>query len=394
MVSVAEAERIILEHLFNPSVEFVPLTSAHGRILAEEIAADRDLPPFHRATMDGIAIAFDQYQTGQREFAIGGVQAAGQPKQKLTDSAFCFEIMTGAPLPDGADTVIPYEHLSINEKLVTVLEAVSKGQNIHRQGSDAQKGALLLSKGFRISPAEVALLASVGKTTVAVYKNPTAAIVSTGDELVDVGETPLPHQIRKSNSYALAAALAETGCDARVFHLADDKTELEEKIKSLLENYELIILSGGVSKGKFDFVPQVLESLGVKKMFHQVSQRPGKPMWFGQSPRNTVFALPGNPVSTFMCFHRYVKPWLLKSLRTEVLKQSAVLATDFSFAPSLTYFLQVKIKNESGQLMAYPAAGGGSGDFANLKDVDGFLELPLDRSEFNTGETFPLISFR
>jgi molybdopterin molybdotransferase len=394
MVSVAEAEKIILDHLYTPVAEPEALASANGKVLAEEIRADRDLPPFHRATMDGIAISFDRFESGQREFAIGGVQAAGQSQQSLADKAKCFEIMTGAPLPEGTDVVIPYEHLSLNNKIAMVLEPAVKGQNIHRQGSDAKKDDLLLSKGFRISPAEIALLASVGKTKVSVYKNPTAAIISTGDELVDVGETPLPHQIRKSNSYALAASLAETGCSSDVFHLADDKTELEEKIKGLLKNYELIILSGGVSKGKFDFVPQVLESLGVKKLFHQVSQRPGKPMWFGQSEKNTVFALPGNPVSTFMCFHCYVKPWLAKSLGSEIRKQTAVLAADFSFAPKLTYFLQVKIVNESGKLMAHPAAGGGSGDFANLKEVDGFLELPADRSEFNKGEFFPFYGFR
>lgn len=394
MVSVAEAERIILDHLFDPVVEFVALSSSLGRILAEEIAADRDLPPFHRATMDGIAISFARYESGKREFAISGVQAAGQPQQLLSDTATCFEIMTGAPLPEGADAVIPYEHISIKNQAATVLEPVIKGQNIHRQGSDAQKGALLLSKGYRISPAEVALLASVGKTTVAVFKNPTIAIVSTGDELVDVTDTPLPHQIRKSNSYALAASLAEMGCAASIFHLADNLATLEEKIKEMLEDFDLILLSGGVSKGKFDFVPSVLESLGVNKLFHQVSQRPGKPMWFGRSQKNTVFALPGNPVSTFMCFHRYVKPWLLKSLGTRLQQQSAILATDFSFPPKLTYFLQVKIANENGKLMAYPDAGGGSGDFANLKEVDGFLELPADRSTFANGEVSPFIPFR
>ena len=186
--------------------------------------------------------------------------------------------------------------------------------------------------------------------------------------------------------------------DLRLAVLIDADNIPYRNVKGMLEEiltkYELIILSGGVSKGKFDFIPQVLESLRVKKLFHQVSQRPGKPMWFGQSQRNTVFGLPGNPVSTFMCFHRYVKPWLTKSLGNEIKKQSAQLAEDYSFSPSLTYFLQVKIQNENGKLIAYPLSGGGSGDFANLKDVDGFLELPLHESKFQKGESFPLILFR
>jgi molybdopterin molybdotransferase len=219
-------------------------------------------------------------------------------------------------------------------------------------------------------------------------------VIATGDELVDVDKKPLPHQIRKSNSHALAAALHQLGCQADLFHLVDDPKILEEKVGMILNKYELIILSGGVSKGKFDFVPQVLASLGVQKLFHQVNQRPGKPMWFGRSEKNIVFALPGNPVSTFMCFYRYVKPWLMKSLGSEERPQLAVLAEDFTFTPDLTYFLQVKIQNENGKLMAYPIAGGGSGDFANLKEVDGFLELPLERSTFQAGESFPLILFR
>jgi len=394
MVSVEEAEKIILSHLFKPAEEKVSLERANGQTLAEEINADRDLPPFNRATMDGVVIAFKSFENGQREFLIEGIQAAGQPQQTLIDHAKCFEIMTGAPLPKGTDSVIQYESIVIENKVAKVSGSVEKNQNVHRQGSDAKQGEVLLSRGFKISPAEVAMLASVGKSEVSVIKYPTAAVISTGDELVEVHRTPLPHQIRKSNSYMLAAALDELGCKADLFHLIDDEKEIKEKLAAILSKYELIILSGGVSKGKFDFIPQALESLHVKKLFHQVSQRPGKPMWFGQSEKNTVFGLPGNPVSTFACFHRYVKPWLTKSFGNQRQKQSAILAEDYSFTPKLSYFLQVKIQNENGKLMAYPFSGGGSGDFANLKDVDGFLELPLNQSEFQKGESFPLILFR
>ena len=394
MVSVAEAEKIILNHLFTPTTERVSLERCSGKVLAEEIKADRDLPPFNRATMDGIAILFKSFEAGQHEFLIEGIQAAGQPQQTLTNGNQCIEIMTGAPLPNGTDTVIPYENIAIENKRAKISDSIFKGQNVHQQGSDARQNERLLSPGFEISPAEVALMASVGKSEVNVFNNPFAAVISTGDELVDVDQQPLRHQIRKSNSYALVAALHELGCEADVFHLGDNEKELKAALEVILNKYKLVILSGGVSKGKFDFVPLVLESLGVKKLFHQVSQRPGKPLWFGRSEKTTVFALPGSPVSTFMCFHRYVKPWLAKSLGNKAKTPSAILANDFTFTPALTYFLQVKIQNENGKLMAYPAAGGGSGDFANLKDVDGFLELPLERSEFQKGESFPLILFR
>jgi molybdopterin molybdotransferase len=394
MVSVAEAEKIILKNLFIPKTERVSIEYANGKVLAEGVKSDRDLPPFDRATMDGIAISFEGIKNKQTEFPIEGVQAAGQIQQFLVDKKKCFEIMTGAPLPVGTDSVIPYENILIESRIAKLTRPVERNQNVHHQGSDAKHGEILLSPGFKISPAEVALLASVGKSDVQVFKNPEAAIISTGNELVNVDRIPLPHQIRKSNSYMLAAALEESGCGADLFHFIDDEREIKEKLKEILIKYELILLSGGVSKGKFDFVPQVLESLNVKKLFHQISQRPGKPMWFGHSQNNAVFALPGNPVSTFMCFHRYVKPWLAKSLGCEIERQSALLAEDYSFPPSLTYFLQVKIQNENGKLMAYPITGGGSGDFANLKDVDGFLELPRERSEFQKGESFSLILFR
>lgn len=395
MVSVSEAEKIILNHLFKPLIEKISLVQADDRILAEEIKADRDLPPFNRATMDGIAIAYKTFEQGQRQYEIENIQAAGRPQQKLIDPKKCFEIMTGAPLPEGADTVIPYESISIENKSAIVSAAqASKLMNVHLLGSDAKQNGPLLTKGTKISPAEMAILASVGKSEVSVFKAPTSAIISTGDELIEITQNPLPHQIRKSNEFALTASLKSVGCRADAFHLKDDIDQLTQKVKSILNDYELVILSGGVSKGKFDFVPQVLESLGVKKLFHGVKQRPGKPMWFGVSDKNFVFALPGNPVSTFMCFYRYVRLWIESSMKQETKLKQAILAKDFLFAPQLTYFLQVRIENENGKMIAYPDVGGGSGDFVNLKDVDGFLELPLEQNEFKAGTAYTLYSFR
>jgi molybdopterin molybdotransferase len=274
------------------------------------------------------------------------------------------------------------------------IEQISRGENVHLQGTDAKENTTLLSPGIRISPAEVALMASVGKSAVTVFAFPKTAIISTGDELVPVNQIPLLHQIRQSNAHALQAALMEMECEASLFSIADQKDVLEKSLSQIFKHNELIILSGGVSKGKFDYVPQVLESLGVKKLFHQVSQKPGKPFWFGASEHQTVFALPGNPVSTYMCFYRFIRPWLMKSFGTDGPFPSAILASDFSFKPPLTYFLQVKIQEENGQRMAYPDPGGGSGDFANLKDVDGFLELPAEKTDFKKGEVFSFVPFR
>lgn len=395
MISVAEATSIILSHPFKPDVEKIDLRISCGRILAESLTADRDLPPYERVSMDGIAIRHSSFQTGTRKFPVEGIQAAGTPPLTLKNPDGCIEVMTGTSLPVGTDTVIRYEDLEIQNKSARVLPPeIILRQNIHPKGRDARKNQELLTTGLAISPAEINLLASVGRSTVAVYALPKTAIISTGDELVDIDKTPLPHQVRRSNDAALSAALCDLGCTPDQFHLTDSIEILQKKVSDILETYELVILSGGVSKGKFDFVPQVLDSLGVKRLFHQVSQKPGKPFWFGTTPSHTVFALPGNPVSTYLCFYKYIKPWLMKSMGVGFQPAHAILARDFSFKPALTYFLQVNARNEQGKLMAWPDEGGGSGDFANLRGVNGFLELPLERDEFKAGEVFPFISFR
>ncbi len=379
----------------NPEISKIEIEGATGHVLAESIEADRDFPPFNRVAMDGIAIRYETFNNGQRTFSLEGIQAAGMPPQKLQDSHNAIEVMTGAMLPEGTDTVIRYEDLDIqNGKAQIFTDTIEPSQNIHAQGQDCRKGDRLLSEGLKISPAEIALLASVGKSHVHVFKLPKTAIISTGDELVGIDEQPLPWQIRKSNSYALQAAFKQMDHHADQFHISDNEQSLASELKKIFENYELIILSGGVSKGKYDFVPKTLEQLGVQKLFHQVSQKPGKPLWFGKSASHTVFALPGNPVSTYMCFYRFIKPWLEKSTGLNIKKSFAILSEDFQFKPPLTYFLQVKTVNEQGRLMAYANAGGGSGDFANLKEVDGFLELPKDKSVFKGGEAFPFYSFR
>jgi molybdopterin molybdotransferase len=395
MVSVEEASRIIFSGLTSCGTEVVPIGHATGRILAEPIAADRPFPPFNRVAMDGIAIAFAAFDQGKRAFLIEDIQPAGQAQKALKHPDNCIEVMTGAILPSGTDTVIRYEDLSLTLKTAQISEVVIKGQNVHAKGIDARELDVLLRPGMRISAAEVALMASVGMSRVSVEAFPAAAVISTGDELVDIDETPLPYQIRKSNVFALQAAMHEMGWSAQVFHIRDDRSALTETLSDLVSRFDVLILSGGVSKGKFDFIPEVLEEIGIQKQFHQVSQRPGKPFWFGRSESGKiVFALPGNPVSTFMCFYRYIRPWVLKSMGYEIHQQYAVLTRDFTFQPKITCFLQVSVTNNNGILSALPVVGGGSGDFANLKDVNGFLELPANRTDFKKDEVFPFISFR
>jgi len=388
MISVKEALKIVEENAFIPSISEVFLLESLGKFLAENITADRDFPPFDRVAMDGIAV---NQKAGS--FKIESTQYAGESQKSLQSPENCMEVMTGAVLPLGCDTVIRYEDVDIQEvdgvkiaKITIPLTEISQGQNIHFKGSDRNVGDILLQKGLKISPSEIAVMASVGKAVVKVQMPPRIAVISTGDELVEITVNPLPYQIRMSNSYLLAAALVRVGVKANLFHLTDDKELLFSKLKEILLNHDVILLSGGVSAGKKDFVPQILTDLGVKKLFHKVAQKPGKPFWFGKTDEGKiVFALPGNPVSTFLCFCKYF---------LERKSEAVILDKDVFFKPDLTYFVPVKTYFQEGKLMATPFEGSGSADFANLTDCDGFVELPAENQIFKEGEFFEFIRFR
>lgn len=396
-MTVSQASEIILSHRFDPLVVYVPLSDALGYVLAEPVYADRDFPPFDRVMMDGIALSYETFSRGSRTFTIAGVQPAGAPASTLSQHDACLEVMTGAMLPKGTDTVIPYEQIDIAAGQAKVLvDNVAPRQHIHRRGADVKRGSRLLKEGMHLSPAEIALLASIGGMAVPVRLWPRVAIVTTGDELVDVNAIPEPHQIRRSNAYALEAALRQCGVQSTLHHVVDDEDTLRGKLQQLMHRHDVIILSGGVSRGKFDYVPAVLEQLGVTRHFHGVAQRPGKPFWFGRHEENntTVFALPGNPVSTFLCFYKYVRPWMMQSTGLAAETPTAILAEAYTFEPAVTCFLQVRLVIAKGGLQAHPVAGQGSGDFANLAQVHGWLELPADRAHFKPGEVFPFIPFR
>lgn len=395
LISVKKALEIVLERSENFGTKEISFINAVGSVLKEDIVADRDFPPFNRVSMDGIAISSEAFNKGQREFRIEGIQAAGSPQLTLQNRSNCIEAMTGAILPNNANVVIQYELLTIEKGIAKVnLEAVKEFQNIHKKGLDRRQGDILIKKDTVISPAEIGVLATVGKSMVKVARQPKVMIVSTGNELVEVSKTPAEHQIRRSNVYTLVSLLEKLGIKAETTHILDNKETLTGKIGSFLNDYDVLLFSGAVSKGKFDFIPEVLNSLGVKKLFHNVKQRPGKPFWFGKKDNKTIFAFPGNPVSTFVNCLKYFYPWVQKSIHVAETKRQAILTEDFYFKPELSYFLQVKLEQVEGELFATPIAGRGSGDLANLADTDAFLELPDDRSNFTKGEVFPIINYR
>ena len=398
LIDVAEAKAIIANQIIDFGIEEVPLDQSLGRVLREVIKTDRDLPPYDRVTMDGVAISYVSYDDGQTSFPIVGVAAAGDPKQKVKDPKTCIEIMTGAIMPDGVDTVIPYERIDIFDGIATLHgDEIRPRQNVHFKGQDRLSGEVILEPGITISAADVGVCATVGKTRIKVSKMPRVLVVSSGDELVEVEHVPLPHQIRKSNIYRIKTVLSQYGIKVDTAHFNDNITEIISHLTEDIKNYDVIILSGGVSKGKFDYLPEALEKVGVKKLFHRIAQRPGKPFWFGRHPKGPiVFAFPGNPVSSFMCMQNYFKPWLLACIKSKVLPTPyAKLTEDVIFKPDLTYYLEVSIDfNEKGEILAQPNRGNGSGDLANLVDSDAFIELPRGKDLFKSGEVFPIIRYR
>lgn len=397
LLSAEEALQIITQSAPPSPTEIVGLSRAAGRILRQPVFADRDFPPFDRVTMDGIAIAYAAFAQGNRQFRIAHTVMAGSVPPPLTHPTECVEIMTGAPLPHGADTVVRYEDLALHGSIAVIKPeaTVVPQQNVHRRASDATAQSLLINTGCMLTASQIAVAAACGYHTLAVSRLPKTAIVSTGDELVPIETHPEPHQIRQSNMYMLAAQLLPYGIEAEMIHVADQPQTIIDTLMPLLEQCELIILSGGVSAGKADYIPTLLKEAGIEILFHGVQQKPGKPLLFGKSHRTTVFGLPGNPVSAFMCMKRYVTTWLQKYLlQNAPLPTYACLAANVSSPPALTYFLPVQsFTDQHGKVWAVPQAGSGSGDFVNLLAANAFLVLPPSQTPFQKGETFALLPF-
>jgi molybdopterin molybdotransferase len=304
--------------------------------------------------------------------------------------------MTGAALPEGADCVIPYEDTQREGALVTVNADASAapGNAIHGRGTDHRSGEVILSAGTKLTGREIALAAACGHAVLTVTQQPKIAVIATGDELVEVGMPVAAHQIRRSNDYALRAALIAAGYpNVARFHLRDVPHEIEHLLWHIVAEYDIVILMGGVSKGRFDHLPAELERQDVKKRFHGIAQRPGKPMWFGVSARHTlVFALPGNPVSCYTCLHRYVLPALEQAMgATPTPRARIALAAPVTFKPKLAYLLPVRLSSgPRAELLGTPVPTNTSGDFASLVGTDGFVELPAEDSDFAAGTIAPL----
>jgi molybdopterin molybdotransferase len=385
------AEEAINSRLTCLPIESLPLTQCVGGTLRENIYAERDQPPFDRITMDGIAVDSAALRRGLRRFRIQAAQAAGAPALKLIEGDDAIEVMTGAVLPFGTDCVIPVEQLEVAGGVASLkaTAVTTPYHNVHRRGSDGRQGALLLEAGTLLRAPEIAVAASAGMSRVRVSSQPAVMVVSTGDELIEPGDPITDYQVRRSNAYAVAATLRKRGlCRIGDDHVPDDEHQLRERLALHLTTHEVVVLSGGVSMGRFDLVPKVLMQLGVQQVFHNIAQRPGKPMWFGIGPQGqAVFGLPGNPVSTLVCLIRYVIPAIAEAMGTRRgLAERLALAAPVTFQPALTYFLPIAIEHDDwGRPWAIPKPPNGSGDFLSLAGTDGFVELPPGPNTYPKG---------
>ena len=396
MIGSDEARRRILESVPVLDAEWVRYPEAVGRILRRSIIADRPLPPYDRVMMDGIAVNSGGGAPAGAAWALEGMAAAGEPLKRLRGRTGAIEVMTGAVLPEGCDTVIPVEWLDMENGCARLEpgKTVEPGKFIHREGSDFPRGAVLVEAGRAILAKDLAVAVSCGRTQLEVTRRARVALVSTGDELVDPDAVPESHQMRRSNSLALDALVRGCGLgETTLEHLPDDREVQEGELARLIEGHDVVVLSGGVSKGKKDFLPEVLRRLRVEEVFHRVAQRPGKPFWFGMHPGGVpVFGFPGNPLSTLVGGHVYLLP-ALRQLMGERVKapETLPLGSSYDFSPPLTLFLPVvrEIDPATGERRGLPHPVQNSGDYASVVETDGFLELPAERERFDAGIPYP-----
>lgn len=388
--------------------ELLSLLDAVGRVLAEPIHADRNFPPFRRATRDGYALrAADLAQVPAVLETMGEIKAGSKEQIGAVASGQAVSIMTGAPLPEGADAVVMVEFTSRDGNWVEVTKHVAAGDNFVSAGAEAKRGAQLLTPGVRLDFAAIAIAASVGRSRVLVYAKPRIAVLSTGDEIVDVDVPPGPTQIRNSNSYSLAAQIAEAGGEPVLLPIApDEPARLLELLREAIEA-DLLLVAGGVSMGKYDLVEQALEELKAQFFFTGAHIQPGKPVVFGcipfpstsddheKAPAQKCFlGLPGNPISTMVCFELFARP-LIEALAgmkpRKLIFTSARLKSDIKTKPGLKRFLPAVLSGEFEKCEVELVGWQGSGDIAAMSRSNCYVVVPPDRERIPAGEWVPVL---
>ncbi|HYE25130.1 MAG TPA: gephyrin-like molybdotransferase Glp [Clostridia bacterium] len=388
-----------------PDSEALPSLECLGRVLAEAVTADRDLPPFHRSTRDGYALRSADVTSVPKTLRVVGELRAGDPAAaRMPGLGEAVEIMTGAAAPEGTDAVVMVEYTTRDSDAVSVLRTVEAGENVVVRGSEARAGDVLAAAGTRVTHATVALAASTGRDTLKVYRRPTVAIISTGDEVVAVSEHPKEHQIRNSNSYSLAAQVLRAGAVPIILPIAPDDPERMRPLVARGLTADVLLLSGGVSMGKYDFVEQVLETFEARVYFNGALIQPGKPVVFldaapaaprmrATDQRVPVFGLPGNPVSTMVTFDLFVRPVLdaLTGAKPRPLRFSRLpLAKEIRTKTGLTRFLPAEITGAFEDTRVQLLTWRGSGDVVSVARSQCYIVVPPDCEHMAAGEMVPV----
>jgi len=393
MINIDEARGIILNHTEIMDLEKVDLLSSLGRAAGEDIAASFSLPPWDNSAMDGYAVRFDNIQpaTPDQPVELKVIEdlPAGYISKNRLSPFETIRIMTGAPIPEGADTVVMKEDTSSSGDTVKILVPPHKGENIRLAGENIKKGGQVLRKRILIRPPHIGMLASLGISYLFVYQRPRVAILSTGDEIREIDSARNPSKIINSNTYSISALVKEAGAIPIILGIArDDKKDLIAKIQKGL-SADVIITTGGVSVGEYDYVKDALEATGAKIEFWKVAMRPGKPITFGTIKDKLIFGLPGNPVSCMISFEQFVRPALLKKMGHKHLYRPCLWATakeDFQAKKNLTYFLRVRVFCQDGELFATTTGNQGSGILRSMVQANGLMIVPPDKKKVKAGE--------
>lgn len=393
--SFTQAQEIIKNIARSFGTEKVLLDEALGRVMAETVFSDRDYPPFHRSAMDGYAMRLADFEKGVKKFVVVETIFAGQNASKEIAFGECYKIMTGAPVPSSADVVVRREDTEEQDGKVRInLDQLKPFQNIARKGEDVPSGSEVIANGTQCNPAAITALASLGKFEVSVQKLPVVALFTTGNEVVPVHRAVGPHQIRNSNAHLLKALLRQWQITPQQeAHIADDPMALTKSLQDFLHS-DMIIMSGGVSAGDADYVPEILQNLGVEKLFHKVAIKPGKPIWCGKLPAGgIVFALPGNPLSCHVTFKLFIETYLRYCFGLPVSKNLRLPIADSRKKRSdLDEFFPVKIHGNPS--VATPLSFNGSGDILAALHADAFALQPAQQLELMNGDVvlcFPIV---
>jgi molybdopterin molybdotransferase len=392
MISVDEALKIVLDNVAPLGVERISIMDALGRVLAEEIHSSRDIPGFDNSAMDGYAVRAADIEAASESHPVRlkvlETVGAGAMPSLPVEAGQAVRTMTGAPIPDGADAIVPVERTRGVETEVEILAPAEKGAFVRPRGEDLKRGELVISPGKALSASDLGMLASLNRPMVDAYRRPRVAIVTTGDELVDIDTVPSGAQVVNSSAYALAGAVRETGGEPIMLKIARDRPEeVRARLAEALA-FDVVLTTGGVSVGQFDHVKVVLDELGLRQLFHGVAQRPGRPLKFGTIGGRPIFGLPGNPVSTMVGFYLYVRPALRRMTNRNDLglpRVTARCACDIQKANNLTEFVRVTLARRNGEVYATPTGNQSSGVLSSLSRAHGLLIGPASERVLKAG---------